>query len=235
MIILKNCILFLSDLTCLIIVKNWTVSNVTIISCVTISARALPSCRATLAVMGFFGGIVISLLRNNLSVGIVCMTIDGPTDQNNASGSNETNHRLTESRSLMNILFPNTRRSSSYHYFRSDDFEDCPNDPSSDPAYEAVSEFVCFIFRDSCTSRKYQGAKDFTWCYLPVIEPMPCEVEAILGQIEANIEKFGKIEIPVSVEEIFGQHLVIFDHLLHCQVTLMTTITKIHKMIEQCY
>ena len=64
---------------------------------------------------------------------------------------------------------------------------------------------------------------------------MRCEVDATLGQIEANIEKFGKIEIPVWVDEIFGQHLVIFDHLLHCQATWMPTITKNHKMIEQCY
>ena len=167
-IILKNCILFLSDLTCLSVAKNSTVTNLTMISCVIISARALPSCRATLAVMGFFGGIVINLLRNNLSVGIVCMTIDGSIEQN-TSVSNETNHRLTESRSLMNILFPNTRRSSSYYYFRSDDFEDCPNDPSSDPSYEVVSEFVCFIFHGPCTSRKYQGAKNFTWWNLLVI------------------------------------------------------------------
>ena len=109
--------------------------------CAIISARALPSCRATLAVMGFFGGIVINLLRNNLSVGIVCMTIDSSTDQN-TSVSNQTRYRPTESWSYMNILFPKIRRSSSYHYFSGDDFEDCPNDPFSDPGYEGVSESV---------------------------------------------------------------------------------------------
>ena len=66
------------------------------------------------------------------------MTIDSPTDQN-TSVSNQTIYRSVESLSFMNIMFPNTRRSASHHSFSSDDFEDCPNDASSDPAYEGVS------------------------------------------------------------------------------------------------
>ena len=66
------------------------------------------------------------------------MTIDDPVDQN-TSVSNKTIYRPEESLSFMNIMFPNIRRSASQHSFSSDDFEDCPNDASSDPAYEGAS------------------------------------------------------------------------------------------------
>ena len=66
------------------------------------------------------------------------MTIDSPADQN-TSVSNQTIYRPDESLSFMNIMFPNIRRPASHHSFSSDDFEDCPNDESSDPAYEGAS------------------------------------------------------------------------------------------------
>ena len=93
-----------------------------------ISGRLFPSCRLTLGVMGLFGSLFINLMRNNLSVGIVCMTIDDDdTDQNATSKQNP----------WVSILFPNYRRSR--HSLLNEEDEICPGEVSS----EGYGEVIC--------------------------------------------------------------------------------------------
>ena len=90
--------------------------------------------------MGLFGGIVINVMRNNLSVGIVCMTVDSGSSSNNDSIQN-----ATSSRSIVSVLFPNYRRSRGYSPMN-DEFENCPNEVTSGEGYGEV--FVaCFFFK----------------------------------------------------------------------------------------
>ena len=78
--------------------------------------------------MGLFGSLFINLMRNNLSVGIVCMTIDDDdTDQNATSIQN----------SWVSILFPNYRKSR-YRFLNEED-EICPGEVSS----EGYGEVIC--------------------------------------------------------------------------------------------
>lgn len=47
--------------------------------------RLFPSTRGSLALVGFLGGIILILMRVNLSVAIVCMTIDEENVENNST------------------------------------------------------------------------------------------------------------------------------------------------------
>ena len=85
--------------------------------------------------MGLFGGIVINVMRNNLSVGIVCMTIDSGTSSNNSN--NASIQYAASSRSVVSVLFPNYGRSGG-HSALNDEFENCPNEITSDGGYGEV-------------------------------------------------------------------------------------------------
>ena len=107
------------------------------------SAQLFPSCRATLGIMGSFGSLFINLLRNNLSVGIVCMTID-PEDT--TTGGNDTSQNTSfYQKSWISILFPNYRRSRG-HIFLNDEPDDCPGESSSDGYGEVRCSFLVIIY-----------------------------------------------------------------------------------------
>ena len=104
-----------------------------------ISARLFPSCRVTLGIMGLLGGIIINVMRNNLGVGIVCMTTNPVNNDNNTNGSS------TYHRSMISILFPNYIRSRQQS-FLNDEFEDCPSDVSSGEGYGEVGLISTVLF-----------------------------------------------------------------------------------------
>ena len=97
------------------------------------AARLFPSCRLTLGIMGLFGGIVINLMRNNLSVGIVCMTVDATESDANVTNGTDTFYR----KSIVSKLFPNYRRSRQ-KFTTNNDFENCPNEVSCGAGYGEV-------------------------------------------------------------------------------------------------
>ena len=85
--------------------------------------------------MGLFGGIVINVMRNNLSVGIVCMTVDSGGSSNNSN--NASIQKAASSLSVVSLLFPNYGRSQG-HSALNDEFENCPNEITSDGGYGEV-------------------------------------------------------------------------------------------------
>ncbi len=88
--------------------------------------------------MGFFGRIVINTMRNNLSVGIVCMTVD-PVRNDNTS-NNASSSGYPGSGSLLPVLFPNYARSRSRWAVHEDE-DTCPQD-TSDSGYGEVSRRI---------------------------------------------------------------------------------------------
>ena len=98
--------------------------------------------------MGLLGGIVINVMRNNLSVGIVCMTVDSGSSSNNNSNNTSTQNSAF-SLSVVSVLFPNHGRSRSYSAMN-DAFENCPNEVTSDEGYGEVNlMFLLIIGGDS--------------------------------------------------------------------------------------
>ena len=87
--------------------------------------------------MGLFGGIVINVMRNNLSVGIVCMTVDLGSSSNNSSNNTFTQNSAF-SLSIVSVLFPNYGRPRG-HSAMNDEFENCPNEITSDEGYGEVN------------------------------------------------------------------------------------------------
>ena len=102
------------------------------------AARLFPSCRATLCIMGFFGSMFINLMRNNLSVGIVCMTID-PEDT--TTGNDTSQNSSIHQKSWVSVMFPDYRRSRG-HTFLNDEPDDCPGELSSDGFGEVRCSFL---------------------------------------------------------------------------------------------
>ena len=91
--------------------------------------------------MGLLGGIVINVMRNNLSVGIVCMTVDLGSSNNNSNNTSMQN--TASSLSVVPLLFPNYGRSRSYSAMN-DEFENCPNEVTSGEGYGEVN-LMCFF------------------------------------------------------------------------------------------
>ena len=92
--------------------------------------------------MGLLGGIVINVMRNNLSVGIVCMTVDSGSNSNNNSNNTSTQNAAF-SLSIVSVLFPNYGRPLSYSAMN-DEFENCPNEVTSGEGYGEVN--LLFLF-----------------------------------------------------------------------------------------
>ena len=92
--------------------------------------------------MGLLGGTVINVIRNNLSVGIVCMTVYSGSSSNNNS-NNTFIQKTASSLSVVSVLFPNYGRSRSYSAVN-DEFENCPNEVTSGEGYGEVN-FVFFF------------------------------------------------------------------------------------------
>ena len=87
--------------------------------------------------MGLFDGNVINVMRNNLSVGIVCMMVDSGSNSNNNS-----NNASTQKHSLFTIdcfcAISQLRKARSYSAMN-DQFENCPKEVTSDEGYGEVN------------------------------------------------------------------------------------------------
>ena len=57
-----------------------------------------PSCRVTLGILGFIGGLFLMVLRKNISVGVVCMVIDDPENNNDSTIINSSHPYVSQHR-----------------------------------------------------------------------------------------------------------------------------------------
>ena len=96
-----------------------------------------PSARFSLGLVGFLGSIVLYLMRVNVSIALICMTIDENTGGNVTTQSPQADVSLTESRSYMwAYLDSNWRGRHTFADRRND--EQCPGEGGGDDDSDVV-------------------------------------------------------------------------------------------------
>ena len=102
-----------------------------------------PSARGSLTIVGFFATLVLYLVRINMSIAIVCMTIDEVETEVNATNTTSEPLGLTHARWSDKYMWTYDRKSWSdraHAYSFAADEEVCPGEAEEDEQYEEVPQ-----------------------------------------------------------------------------------------------
>ena len=105
-----------------------------------------PSARGSLTLVGFFATLVLYLVRINMSIAIVCMTIDEVETEVNATNTTSEPLGSTHARWSDKYMWTYDRKSwterARAFSFAEDNVEVCPGEAEEDEKYEEVENTV---------------------------------------------------------------------------------------------